>query len=89
MRPFLTFWRDSNGNEIDLLLTQESGQLAYEIKSGATPSDNYFKGLKYWSALSNVSSDHFAVVYGGGESRITSFGKLIPWSELNNASNPR
>ena len=41
----LTFWRDRTGNEVDLIRTDGSKQYAYEIKSGATYSKEYFKRL--------------------------------------------
>lgn len=44
--PNLTFWRDSTGNEIDLLQTIAGKQNAYEIKSGATYTSDYFKGIR-------------------------------------------
>ncbi len=81
VQPNLTFWRDSNGNEVDLILTEATEMFAYEIKSGATPMRDYLKGLKYWAALSNTDSSHCSVVYGGTEKRITSDGRFIPWGE--------
>jgi predicted AAA+ superfamily ATPase len=82
IQPDLAFWRDSNGNEVDLILTEATEQFAYEIKSGATPTRDFFKGLKYWSSLSGADSEHCSVVYGGTESRIYSYGRLIPWGKL-------
>ena len=46
--PNLTFWRDSNGNEVDLIETVDNIDKAIEIKSGQTYSADYFKGLKKW-----------------------------------------
>ena len=77
--PQLTFWRDSSGNEVDLL-TLRAGQVhAYEIKSGATYSPDYFKGLTKWRNLSGISPDYCGVIYGGEQSLQTSNGKVIPW----------
>ena len=52
--PNLTFWRDSTGNEIDLLRTEGGKQYAYEIKSGATYSPDFFKGISKWAKLSGL-----------------------------------
>jgi predicted AAA+ superfamily ATPase len=40
------FYRDSNGNEIDLLYTRGQDILPIEIKSGQTITPSYFRGLK-------------------------------------------
>lgn len=75
----LFFWRDSKGVEIDLLVEDAQQTTAYEIKSGATFSDDYFKGLTKWAALSGTPSDRLNVIYGGDTALTTSKGKLIPW----------
>ena len=77
-----TFWRDSNGNEVDLLHNIGNETLAYEIKSGATFNKNYFKGLNYWSKLSAADSEHKTVIYGGNASMTTSEGKAVKWNEI-------
>lgn len=59
----LYFWRDSMGNEIDLLLDNASVLTPIEIKSGQTVTDNYFKGLLYWNKLTQQEGGY--VVYGG------------------------
>lgn len=77
-----SFWRDSHGNEVDLLQTEAKEQIAYEIKSGATYHKDYFKGLTYWANLSNASVSNRFVVYGGIRSIQTSEGKLVAWENL-------
>ena len=81
-RPSFTFWRDSNGNEVDLLMNKGDHVDAVEIKSGQTYNADFFKNLKYWSKLSGEDKDHRQVVYGGSQHRSTSEGELIPWSML-------
>lgn len=77
-----TFWRDSNGNEVDLLHNIGNDTFAYEIKSGATFNKNYFKGLNYWSKLSAADSEHKTVVYGGNISLNTTEGKTVKWNDI-------
>ncbi|MFI3239962.1 MAG: ATP-binding protein [Bacteroidales bacterium] len=79
VEPTLTFWRDSTGNEIDLLHTINGKQLAYEIKSGATFSPNFFKGISKWSKLSGATPDQCYAIYTGDKNLITSHGSLIAW----------
>lgn len=77
--PQLTFWRDSTGNEIDLLKTEGTEQWAYEIKSGATFSKDYFKGLKKWVALSHTPTERCKVIYAGSQLMRTQHGTLMPF----------
>jgi hypothetical protein len=77
--PNFTFWRDSTGNEVDLLEYADGQVQAYEIKSGATFSPDQFKGLAKWSKLSGVPAGQCGVIYGGDQVIQTSQGKVIPW----------
>lgn len=63
----LYFWRDSMGNEIDLLLDNGSTLTPIEIKSGQTVTSNYFKGLLYWNKIAQQNGGY--VVYGGNISQ--------------------
>ena len=83
--PDLTFWRDKNGVEIDLLskgkYDGEQSVRAWEIKAGATYSEDYFKNLARWSQYSGISSDNCSVIYTGQNSMKTKNGMLVPWSD--------
>ena len=61
----LSFWRDSRGNEVDIIKRIGEEEFAYEIKSAATFNESFTKGLDYWSKLSNADSAHKTVLYGG------------------------
>ena len=77
------FWRDKNGVEIDLLSKKISENIeetyAWEIKSGSTYSEDYFKNLKSWSKFSGVAPENCRVIYTGQTLMKTSNGTLIPW----------
>lgn len=77
--PNLTFWRDSTGNEVDLLQTVAGKQNAYEIKSGATYSSDYFKGINKWAKLSGASPEQCFAIYAGNKSMKTSQGEVTHW----------
>lgn len=64
----LYFFRDHVGNEVDLLLDYGQALVSVEIKSGATLSSDYFKGLKYYKELSGKKNIRSYVVYAGAES---------------------
>lgn len=80
----VSFWRDSKGNEVDLIETDGERKKAIEIKSGKTFSADYFKGLRKWQELSQTPPDDNCVVYAGDVPRITQYGKLVPFANLNN-----
>lgn len=77
--PQLSFWRDKTGNEVDLLDQSSGNQVGYEIKSGATFSPDYFKGLRYWANHSQAKAEQCNVIYTGDKTLVTSFGKVISW----------
>ena len=77
--PDLTFWRDSSGNEVDLIQTKGTEQWAYEIKSGATFSQDFFKGLVKWASLSSTPAERLSVIYGGVQRFESSTGNVVPF----------
>lgn len=79
--PSASFWRDSTGNEVDLLISESGVQSAFEIKSGATFSKDYFKGLNFWGKLAGADSTRKSVIYAGDSQMTTSDGRVIPWGE--------
>ena len=80
--PDIRFWRDSQGNEVDFLLYSQGQPMAYEIKSSATFSADFFDGLVKWSKLSGASSSQLNVIYGGDSNLNTSNGRLCAWNKL-------
>ncbi|MDR1715976.1 MAG: ATP-binding protein [Prevotella sp.] len=78
----LTFWRDSTGNEVDLLQYIDGKPHAFEIKSGATYSKDYFKGIDKWAKLSEATSDQCFAIYTGDKSLKTSKGEVISWEKI-------
>ena len=50
----MNFYRDSEGNEVDLLLPIGGKVHAIEIKAGSTVSKDYFKGLKTFASHQSV-----------------------------------
>ncbi len=63
----LYFWRDQNGNEIDLLLDQGIDQTPVEIKSGMTFKSDFCRTIRKWESISG-STQNPVVIYGGEES---------------------
>jgi len=65
IRPDLYFYRDSQGNEVDLLIREKGTLTPVEIKSGGTFSTDFLKGLEYFRALNPQKAAAGAVLYGG------------------------
>jgi uncharacterized protein len=74
------FWRDSTGNEIDILMDQGDSLIPLEIKAGQTVSSDFFKGIRFWKKLSNDLEQPTALVYGGDKSFIRSDTYVYAWS---------
>lgn len=64
-RSNLYFWRDSTGNEIDVVIDEGISLTPIEIKSGATLSDSLFKGINFWQKLTGNNTS--TLIYGGDE----------------------
>lgn len=65
IEPSVSFWRDSIGNEVDLIHRDGDREDAYEIKSAETFNESFLKGLKYWSKLAGPDASKLHLIYGG------------------------
>lgn len=61
----LYFYRDSNGNEVDLLVKKGSAYSCYEIKSSSTFHPDFIRGLKSFRASFPDMTGERTVVYSG------------------------
>lgn len=78
-RPSFYFLRDSNGNEIDLVV-EKSGQLRLiELKAAKTFNTRMFSGMANWKKVSDLSVSDSTVVYLGEQTFNTEHGNLVPW----------
>ncbi|MDP2758767.1 MAG: ATP-binding protein [Desulfurivibrionaceae bacterium] len=83
LQPNLYFWRDSTGNEVDVLAEQGERLLPIEIKSGRTVTADYFAGLNKWLQLAADSSGPAHLVYAGDDSQQRARGNVIPWRNIS------
>jgi len=63
----LNFYRDSKGNEIDILYNIAQHVLPIEIKSGKTINSDFFKGLHHFEKVEPDLPYGKVLVYGGRE----------------------
>jgi hypothetical protein len=76
------FYRDSEGNEVDLLLPTAGKLHAIEIKAGATVNPDYFKGLKTFAAHHPAALSGGGVVFGGNQGQARSDWPVHSWLSL-------
>jgi uncharacterized protein len=81
-RPDMYYYRDSNANEIDLILDHGDQVIPIEIKSGQTINSDFFKGIRYWKKLTNTPNCPAALIYGGTDTGKRSGISILPWSLL-------
>lgn len=81
--PFrdIWFWHETQTNEVDFVIGQESKLSAIEVKSSATPDIQWFKRMKLFCNLADVDEGSRYAVYAGDTHLNTSNGAIVPWCE--------
>ena len=77
------FYRDSNGNEVDILLMEEGEITALEVKSSMTYNTEFEKSLKKISGWIKTPVKRKAVVYTGDLENTAGEIELINYINLN------
>lgn len=82
------FLRDSNDNEVDVIMETPPGLTAIEIKSGQTIIQDFWKGLGYFSGIAGkkLPVKNF-LVYGGTETHTRTDGTVVGFRECGDAIN--
>lgn len=81
-RGNLSFYRDSRGNEVDLLVGVGPDLFPIEIKAGATVTDDYFKGLSSIGKVLRNIPFGCGLIYGGDEIQARSGVRIHPVWEM-------
>jgi predicted AAA+ superfamily ATPase len=81
-RPRLFFYRDSTGNEVDLVLERGHDLALIEIKSGQTVTNHFFQGLNSFSKVAKERIRGGMVVYGGAKRQSRSDWEAWPIIDL-------
>ncbi len=83
-RSNLYFYRDSKGNEVDLVFSSGSMLFPVEIKSGMTVTRDYFKGLNHFKALFEPHMPNgCGLVYNGMDAQNRSDVSIVPLDKLH------
>lgn len=80
-RPNLYFWRDTNGNEVDVIVEQGAALMPIEIKSGKTVARDSFSGLDKWRALAGNAAIGPTLIYGGNDDYSHNGVKVVGWEK--------
>ena len=75
----LYFWRDSSGNEVDVMIENATGLQALEIKSGSTFASDWTSGLRKWQKLAQDEALTPTLVYGGDQSHAREDLQVWSW----------
>ncbi|MBC7868102.1 MAG: DUF4143 domain-containing protein, partial [Gloeobacteraceae cyanobacterium ES-bin-316] len=77
------YFRDSAGNEVDLVLEKNNETMGIEIKAIKKPGSKDFHGVRYWQKYQRGSKA--ILVHGGSRSDILNDGTgLVRWTEIGN-----
>jgi len=82
IEPRLSFFRDHQGTEVDVLVEAGKRLLAVEVKSGQTVASDFFDALAKFQALVARKDVEPVLVYGGSVSQKRSSGSVVAWSEI-------
>lgn len=85
----LYFYRDSKGNEVDLLLVNGPDLYPIEIKGGMTINRDYFRGLKHFAKIfpDRIPAGS-GIVYGGDTAQQRSDVTIVPFQHLSHLMEP-
>ena len=76
------FWRDSAGNEVDLIIHDDEKLDIIEIKATETILPEAFKGLIYFEKLAKDLIKSKTLVYAGTEKHIRSAANIVSWNSI-------
>ncbi|MFH1644006.1 MAG: ATP-binding protein [bacterium] len=77
----LTFFRDSNKNEIDLIIESGGKTIPVEIKSSETMNSSFFDTVSWFQKQINGDKKPI-VIYGGEQNQKRSAGSVLSWKDL-------
>jgi predicted AAA+ superfamily ATPase len=79
----LYFWRDSAGNEVDVLVDLGEELRPIEVKSGRTIAADYFAALDRWRALAGPAAGPATLIYAGSERQRRAAATVLPWQAVD------
>ena len=77
-RNNLNFYRDSSGQEVDMVVNKGSSLFPVEIKAAETITAEFFKGLSYFRNLFKNTHPRGGLIYGGDSIQVRSDVAIYP-----------
>jgi len=77
------FWRDNNGNEIDLIIDKGATLQGIELKSSRTYSNDMLKGLDYFQKLNTKKDKETYLIYAGEIEQELNAHQMLNWRNFN------
>lgn len=87
LKSNLYFWRDSRGNEVDVLIDRANKLVPIELKSGQTVAGDFFSNLKKFNTLAGDAAGRGILVYGGDQAQTRESFDVVPWQQIDSLSN--
>ena len=84
-RSNMFYWRDSSGNEIDILIDQASQVIPVEIKTAATFNSDFLKGINYWRKI-NPNTKKSYLLYTGKAASVSNTD-VLNWKDIESIKN--
>lgn len=78
----LWFWRDTSGNEIDLIIDKGEKMEIIEFKASETIKTEMFNGLMKFEQISEIKNLKKSLIYGGNTSQKRTAGNLVSWLDF-------
>jgi uncharacterized protein len=80
----LFFWRDSNGNECDVLVPAGNNMFdLFEMKSGLTVYPKHFQGMDFFDTASGGKVRNKTLIYGGLENQNRTNYRVRSWKNAS------
>ena len=76
------YWRDSNGHEVDLLVSNQTAYDAIEIKATKTVLSKLFEGLDLLASIGKNTINKKILVYGGQETQNRTQYQVWVWCDV-------
>ncbi len=94
IRPDIYFYRDTNGNEVDLIINNQGKLIPVEIKSAATFTPEFLKGIESFKKAAGEQGADGLVLYNGDQTftikEVRIFNPLLVddlWEEITDEKN--
>ena len=79
-RPYIYYWRESNGSEIDCIIeTGNNKSVLIEIKGGETFNNEYLKNFKYFPNNDIIQK---ILIYAGNQTLVINDTELLGFNDL-------